>query len=297
MSDKVHKQVDKMIEDVEEELYQVYKGSLKTLKKELDKIQDELSKTSDNEEKARLIARSKRIVNQIKKMAYEIQNINKSSIDIIMDNLYTCYTINHEYATYNVEHDSGYDTGYNLFNRDSIKKIVKKELTPFTEMAYDGLKDQSTIIRDLTREIMQSVLLGESNQKLAKRVAAVTDKNMKQSILIARTEMTRVQNAGRQDAFNRGESMGLKLEKKWISTIDARTRESHARLNGETVGLNDKFSNGLEYPGGMGAAKEVCNCRCTMVTEFVGLQKSAAELKLDEELKRMSFEQWKELRS
>ena len=34
------------------------------------------------------------------------------------------------------------------------------------------------------------------------------------------------------------------------------------------------------------------NCRCTMITEFDGFEKSKEELNLDKELKEMEFEAW-----
>lgn len=42
-------------------------------------------------------------------------------------------------------------------------------------------------------------------------------------------------------------------------------RSSHKRLNGESVPLDAKFSNGLEWPGDFeGGADEVANCKCSM---------------------------------
>jgi SPP1 gp7 family putative phage head morphogenesis protein len=39
--------------------------------------------------------------------------------------------------------------------------------------------------------------------------------------------------------------------------MDNRTRPEHAKLNGQIVGLNEKFSNGLAYP-------QEPNCRCVL---------------------------------
>ncbi|MFD0384682.1 hypothetical protein ACFQ2B_27905 [Streptomyces stramineus] len=42
-------------------------------------------------------------------------------------------------------------------------------------------------------------------------------------------------------------------------------RPSHKAQNGERVGLDDVFSNGLRWPGdGRGEAKELANCHCTL---------------------------------
>ena len=43
-------------------------------------------------------------------------------------------------------------------------------------------------------------------------------------------------------------------------------RSSHAALNGEEVPIDETFSNGLEWPGGLGAdADETANCQCSVI--------------------------------
>jgi hypothetical protein len=59
------------------------------------------------------------------------------------------------------------------------------------------------------------------------------------------------------------------VRKVWISTKDGRTRDSHRALDTESVGLDERFSNGLEYPGDpAGDASETVNCRCVMLTRI-----------------------------
>lgn len=52
--------------------------------------------------------------------------------------------------------------------------------------------------------------------------------------------------------------------KTWVVN-SANPRASHAAMNGETVGLDEDFSNGLPWPGAMGSdADESANCRCSV---------------------------------
>jgi hypothetical protein len=64
--------------------------------------------------------------------------------------------------------------------------------------------------------------------------------------------------------------MGIKVKKEWVATLDGRTRHSHGMADGQRVEIDGKFKVGaseLRYPGDpQGAAEEVYNCRCTMVT-------------------------------
>ena len=51
--------------------------------------------------------------------------------------------------------------------------------------------------------------------------------------------------------------------------MDKRTRDTHAELNGTIIGLQERFSNGLLYPGDpSGPAKEIINYRCVLIAVF-----------------------------
>jgi len=79
---------------------------------------------------------------------------------------------------------------------------------------------------------------------------------------IARTEPIGATNYGAYEAIKQS---GLVARKEWIATVDERTRDTHAALDGETVGMDEAFSNGLKFPGDQdGPAEEVINCRCTI---------------------------------
>ena len=52
--------------------------------------------------------------------------------------------------------------------------------------------------------------------------------------------------------------------KTWVTGPNA--RPEHEALDGETVGINDSFSNGLAWPGAMGAdAAQTANCNCSVL--------------------------------
>jgi hypothetical protein len=69
---------------------------------------------------------------------------------------------------------------------------------------------------------------------------------------------------GRQDA---AAASGL-VTKTWVVTSD-NPRPSHAAMNGESVGMEDTFSNGLRWPGdGLGEAGETAGCSCVLEYEW-----------------------------
>lgn len=55
-----------------------------------------------------------------------------------------------------------------------------------------------------------------------------------------------------------------RCRKRWV-VMSANPRKSHASCNGVAVGLDDRFPNGLQWPGDWdGGADEVCGCTCVI---------------------------------
>lgn len=60
---------------------------------------------------------------------------------------------------------------------------------------------------------------------------------------------------------------GSGATKTWVVT-SSNPRDSHAAMNGETVPVDDVFSNGLRWPGATGDADETAGCMCDLQINF-----------------------------
>ena len=294
--DRGQKAGNEAIKRLEKDLKSLYTNCYKNNKSELEKVMNKLIKNYnklDQTEILKLWNDAERYENLLKSLAEYIKNANEEAIKMLNNELINIYSENYNFGAFTVENSSGVNCGYNIYNNESIKKLLADNVNPFTMISLDEAKDKDIIYRLLKRQFTQAIINGESIEEIAERVKATTEKSYSDSVRIARTETTRIESLGRQEAFKKGEELGLKLKKRWISTGDSRTRERHLNMMNETVGLNEKFSNGLEYPGAIGGkASEVCNCRCTHIVEFEGLDKSDKELELDETLKNISYNEW-----
>lgn len=94
---------------------------------------------------------------------------------------------------------------------------------------------------------------------------------------IARTEGLGVTSLARQEALRQVVAQAgfdpADVKRRWNATKDKRTRDSHAEMDGQLVGLEEPFvtpdGDQLMYPGDPSApAKERINCRCTVTTVF-----------------------------
>jgi hypothetical protein len=82
------------------------------------------------------------------------------------------------------------------------------------------------------------------------------------AVTVARTETSSVYNTGRMDAMRQH---GI-THKSWLTADDERVRHEHSNAEAQgPIPIDQKFSNGLRYPGDPnGSAAQVINCRCTV---------------------------------
>jgi hypothetical protein len=77
---------------------------------------------------------------------------------------------------------------------------------------------------------------------------------------IAVSRVTTTATFGSQEGARQG-GLGTKT---W-QVNSGNPRDSHAALDGETVGIEETFSNGMKWPGDpAGGADEVANCQCSV---------------------------------
>lgn len=294
MSDYMNKLTTKQLKELESELVSIYSDTTRTVIKQLKKVLADLETGLEGVERLNALNKRDRLEKLLKRLMEDIHDTNLESVKKINDNIINTFINNQEYGAFLVDHATGIATDWALYDRKIIQEILLGDSNPFYHLALDSFKDKDLIYRALKRELAQGIVLGESIPKIAKRIQSIINSNRYDSIRIARTETGRAENAGRLNSFKQAEKEGIRLKKQWSSVADARTRDSHLLLNMESVGLDERFSNGLDQPCGDGPAKEVINCRCTMTVEFVDYEKTKKEIELDEELKRMTFEEWKE---
>lgn len=121
--------------------------------------------------------------------------------------------------------------------------------------------------KSITQEISRGIASSLPYSDIARNISSVSKAPLSRAKTIARTEGHRIQQTSSRDAQEAAKKKGADVLKQWDAALDARTRDSHARVDGEIRELDEKFSNGLMFPGDpSGRAAEVVNCRCTSNT-------------------------------
>ena len=196
------------------------------------------------------------------------------------------------FATYEVEHGAKADLSFTLYDKNTVMELVANEPDLLPQVQLDEGKDLAWNQKHVTSAVTQGVLQGQSIPQLTVSIAGIAAMDQRSAIRSARTAMTSAHNLGKLKGYGNAAKMGIDVKKRWLAALDRRTRASHRHLDGETVGLDEEFSNGLKYPGDPdGAGSEVYNCRCTMVPVIGDVPYD--EVKRASKLGGMTYEEWK----
>ena len=205
---------------------------------------------------------------------------NKVVAAYINDTTPGLYSLNRNYAAYTIEQQVGADAGFDLWDEQTVKRLIveQPDLMPYypPKRAVRRGIDLAWGKRQITAQVTTGILQGESVKHLADRLQTnIPNMNRDSAIRAARTAVTGAQNAGRQDSYDAAVKMGIELEKRWLATLDSRTRHDHAAADGQAVAENKPFIVGgyeLMYPGdSSGPGHLIYNCRCTMIAQVKGV--------------------------
>lgn len=224
------------------------------------------------------MGRGKRFTALRDKVAERYTNANATAVAYVNDATPGIYTLNRNYAAYKIEQVSD-KADFTLWDEQTVKRLIveQPDLMPYypPKRALQRGIDLKYGKQQITASVTSSILQGKSIPKIANDLQQrMRDMSRASAIRTARTAVTAAQNAGRLDTYRAAQDMGIKLKKRWLATLDNRTRHAHAMLDGQTVDVDKPFKvDGYElmYPGDTSAPGYlVYNCRCTQIAEVDG---------------------------
>ena len=195
----------------------------------------------------------------------------QSDIQVAIESMKDDWTKNLKAALFVIIEDFGKE----LENIKAVKPSEKKYtfdpyseavLTWLTAHAAESIRSiQETDLMEVRSILERGVAEGLTNTQIAKELRKFYNENaIYKAMRVARTETAAAASFGQ---LSSAEQTGVLKTKIWLSSRDARVRDSHAALDGESRQLNGVFSNGCTAPGIGGDASEVINCRCVMQFE------------------------------
>ena len=220
------------------------------------------------------MGRGKRFEALRDKVAERYTDANATAVAYVNDATPGIYSLNRNYAAYKIEQVSS-QADFTLWDEQTVKRLIveQPDLMPYypPKRALQRGIDLKYGKQQITASVTSSILQGKGIGKIADDMQSrMQDMNRASAIRTARTAITGAQNAGRLDTYCAAQNMGIKLKKRWLATLDNRTRHAHAMLDGQTVDVDKPFKvDGYEimFPGDTSAPGYlVYNCRCTQVS-------------------------------
>ena len=311
MSDLGHEQTDKELKKIENIISKEYKQASQEIEdKMLKHFEDfnakdivmrkkvesgQITESQYNQWRIGQMATGERWISLRDSLTSTLVNADKVATQIIQGNSIKAYGDNMNYGTYEIEHGSKINTGFVLYDSNTVINLMKDDPKIIPMPRLDIPKDEQWNRQHLSSAVLQGILQGESIPEIADRLQNVAFMGRNSAIRNARTYTTAAENKGRIDSYERAEKMGIKTNKKWIATLDDRTRAEHRHLDGMSVPPDEKFETDgytIGFPGDPSAEPEMFyNCRCTLVADIVGYPYN--DERNDSKLGDMTYEEWK----
>lgn len=294
--DKWNKELEnlesKRFKETDSELFNLYRKSLVDIKKRLYKYTEEYENLSFS---------NRLEVERYFHVAKEIDGILANAYPSIESTIKNHVTESAEQGYYGlwygIEESQKINLAMPLINHDYIQNIVNQPVAGkrLSKRLYDN---RDTLAKNVTNNIVEGLFAGKGYKYTAKRVSDQTEASYRQSLRIVRTESGRVQSTTNQQSAENAKALGIDMQKKWLSTLDKRTRRHHQELDGQTVDIEEEFTiNGHSALGPrlFGVAEQDINCRCTTINIVNGI---TPEMRYDQEnserIPFQSYEEWLE---
>lgn len=243
-------------------------------------------------------------------LAERVYNANTVAAAYINDATPGVYSLNRNYAAYTIEQVHG-DVGFTIYDEETVRRLLVEEPSLMPNYPQKRAVNRGIDLEYSKAQILGAVtsglLQGKSVGKVANDLQVRVDMMERASaVRAARTAMTAAQNGGRQDSYEKAAEMGIKVRKQWVATKDARTRHSHALLDGQIVDIDKPFisdiGSKMMFPGDGRGGKpaDLYNCRCTMRTaEKEGIEAEPRMMRVrnpitgeNELVSEMTYQEW-----
>jgi SPP1 gp7 family putative phage head morphogenesis protein len=164
--------------------------------------------------------------------------------------------------------DENVNISFNLVPEKQVEAAIAND---YTRIDWTGrsTKNIATATGQIRESIAQGIREGQDYSQMANAVSDRMGKSAADMQRIARTEGHRARSQGNLDSLKFAHKKGLNLEKEWVAALDERTRDAHAILDGQTVGIDEEFVSSAggrgQGPGLMGNGADDIYCRCDLV--------------------------------
>ena len=260
--DKLQAEVEKQILENEKQVLEELKNNYTKALKEIKQRIKELQSSEITQSKIYQIQYQQNLEKQLTALIDVLSNDNINSINEYLAKTYKDGFIGTQY------HMQSEGVPFIMpLDQESIVKSIQKK-TEDMKLSQRLYKNANELKKNIKAEITRGLSQALTYSKIARNISLYSEADMNKAYRIARTEGGRVQSEAKFEAMKKAKDNGADVVKQWDSTLDDRTRETHARLDGQIQEIDETFKiDGKEamYPHGFGIAEEDINCRCVVL--------------------------------
>ncbi|MFB8551187.1 phage head morphogenesis protein [Enterococcus casseliflavus] len=271
---KYQKEIESLLNksesNINQELQALYKELANEMTKEIIELNDQIEKDDNFSKKLQ-----KELLEFIRSQMYAKANqLEENQRKIMYDFLKRNASTSYNELFYEFEMSEEIPLSFALLTDKQIATIIN---TPVAgrKLSTRLKGNSSKMKKNLNRVLTRGFSKGWSTQKMAAQIAEIGGANYRRAMNIARTESGRVTSVTRQQSQQHAKDLGIKAEKKWVSTLDGDTRNNHRKLDGQIRAIDEYFEvGGLKtlQPHMFGIASEDCNCRCRTINVIKGYE-------------------------
>ena len=269
---ETNKAIDILLEKKEQLLEREYIATLKRIKQTLANAYEKFG--SDGILTREEMVRYGRLTKFEKYLIEQIHELTKTQIRITKESIREIFTESYYRYGYMIEQETGIQIYENLTNEEIDQNLYNEFHTiHWDERIKNNNQHLSNQLRD---DIISALGVGITYAVLSDIISKRFNIGANKARKIVRTEGRRVQEKANLETIKKAkgvlEKYDITIKKQWVSAKDKRFRDTHRHLDGEIVGVDEKFTSksGAKAlaPRRFGVASEDINCRCTTITAF-----------------------------
>lgn len=220
----------------------------------------------------------KRLANLETQVVGELKSLHANVRSVTRNAIKDGYSENYYRTGWGVETYTGIDMKFGVLQPKQVEAAILNPMSKikWTESAKAVTNQMAAQLKSrITTNIIQGVGYREANKRIGKVMNMAANRSMR----ILRTETHRAQVMGRLASLDKtaaaASRLGLKMNRKWSSTRDLRTRDSHIEMHNQAA-VDNVFilptGGTTEGPGLSGIPEEDINCRCSVLAVFPELE-------------------------
>ncbi|MEG0694170.1 MAG: phage minor head protein [Erysipelotrichaceae bacterium] len=181
---------------------------------------------------------------------------------------------------------------YNMFSIESVAKVAVfggLATSLINEYLYDNMspttwrdtinEDNNKLIRGIRSVLITGITNGQTLKEMSDEMKDQIRIGQNRALTTIQSETHRADEDASLKSMRDAKDKGVIMKKRWLATLDSRTRKTHQHLDGQTIDIDDYFvsKSGRKAlaPRKFGVAKEDINCRCRIISILDGLEPEA----------------------